>query len=232
MNIAAIISIFCLAFCFFVFFYTKWYIKRRTTAEALLAEYRNEVYELNAQIDATTDRDLRLIEERITTLRALLEDTDKRISVYVRELNKSRSGEALYTSLGRGIRAALNTATVPPQPPQPPPTADNMQPNTDDTLPAPARQAAAVENLVNVQPIKIIKQPQPVLNVQVEPQTAPTVKETLPQTPVKNVSTAEQIHLQIAGLAAQGFSAGQIAARLDLSISEVDLALNLLDRNG
>ena len=222
MNIAAIISIFCLAFCFFVFFYTKWYIKRRTTAEALLAEYRNEVYELNAQIDATTDRDLRLIEARITSLKALLEDTDKRIAVYVRELDRSRSGEALYTNLGRGIRAALNTTAAPPQPAQPPPPVDNKQPGRD-TLPT------AVGG-TPVPPLKIIKQP--VQKAKAASQTGQTVKKALSEAPVKNVSTTEEIHLQIAGLAAQGFSPGEIAARLDLSLSEVDLALNLLDRDG
>jgi len=109
MNISLFISIFCLVFCLIFFFYVKWYIKRKISATELLAEYRSEVYRLNADINAVTDRDLTLVEDRVKKLREILEDTDKRIKVYVQELDRSRTGEALYTSLGRGIRAALKT---------------------------------------------------------------------------------------------------------------------------
>jgi len=163
-----------------MFFYFKWYIKRRTAAEELLAEYRDEVYRLIADIDNATDRDSRLVEDRIKNLKALLDDTDKRIAVYLRELDRSRTGEALYASLGRGIRAALNT------------------PQATATMSAPEKQPTAVET----------------------PQ-APSA-ETVPKAPSKR-----QIRDQIAGLAGQGLSPAEIASRLNLSLSEVDLALNL-----
>jgi hypothetical protein len=110
MNPAIILPAVSIGCCLFFFFYFRSFLKRRTSAEELLAEYRAEVYRLIAEIDAATDRDSLLVEERIKTLKALLEDTDKRISVYMRELDRSRAGEALYTSLGRGIRAAIGAA--------------------------------------------------------------------------------------------------------------------------
>jgi len=110
-NISLFISIFCLVFCLIFFFYTKWYIKRKISATELLAEYRAEVYRLIAEINAITDRDSMLVEDRIKKLKEILEDTDKRVKVYVQELDRSRTGEALYTSLGRGIRAALKTSS-------------------------------------------------------------------------------------------------------------------------
>ncbi len=121
MNISLFISIFCLVFCLLFFFYIKWYIKRKVSATELLAEYRAEVYRLNADINAVTDRDSMLVEDRIKKLKEILEDTDKRIKVYVQELDRSRTGEALYTSLGRGIRAALKTPseTSPESPSRP-----------------------------------------------------------------------------------------------------------------
>jgi hypothetical protein len=188
MNIAFFVSAFCFAFCLFMFFYFKWYIKRRTAAEELLAEYRSEVYRLIAEIDSATDRDSLLVEDRIKTLKALLDDTDKRIAVYVRELDRSRTGEALYSSLGRGIRAALI-------------------PQAPAVMPAPpaGKPPAAVEAAPTAQP-------------------APPA-ETVPEGPSK-----QQIRDQIAGLAGQGLSPAEIASRLNLSLSEVDLALNLLGR--
>jgi hypothetical protein len=116
MNITVIVLVICVSFFCFIFFYFKWYIKRRTTATELLSEYRSEVYRLITEIDSVTDRNLQLVEDRINKLKSLSEETDKRIAVYGRELEKSRTGEALYTSLGRGIRAALNTQPSPPPP--------------------------------------------------------------------------------------------------------------------
>jgi ATP/maltotriose-dependent transcriptional regulator MalT len=109
MNFIYITGVLSFAFCFVIFFYFKWYIKRRTTAEALLAEYRSEVYKLIAELDSKTDRDMMLVEDRIKKLKAVLEDTDKRIAEYVREIERGRHGQELYTNLGKGIKAALNT---------------------------------------------------------------------------------------------------------------------------
>jgi hypothetical protein len=127
-----------------------------------LAEYRTEVYRLIAEIDTATDRDSLLVEERIKTLKALLEDTDKRIAVYVRELERSRTGEALYASLGRGSRAAL----TPPHPPEdsPPvevPQAPPARPDSkravpvqdesvDQTPPAPAARVSPRQQIAGL----------------------------------------------------------------------------------
>ena len=189
MNWAYILSAASLGLCCVFFLYFRRYIQKRTAAEELLAEYRTEVYRLIAQIDAATDRDALLVEERITSLKQLLEDTDKRIAVYVRELDRSRTGEALYTSLGRGIRAALgaNPGTVQAPPPAPEPVPAESPP-------------AAVPALA------------------IADETAPAEQ--------------PQIKTRIAALAAQGLSPAEIASRLALSLSEVDLALSLLGRGG
>ena len=204
MNIALIISVFSLVFCCFVFFYTKWYIKRRTSAGELLAEYRSEVYRLIAEIDAATDRDSRLVEDRIKTLKSLMEDTDKRIAVYLRELDRSRSGEALYTSLGRGIRAALNT-----------PPADEKQKPSADTAFAPLQPA---QTLPPVTAPQTVQTSQPNLSPQAAAPEEPPSK--------------QQRRVQIANLVAQGLAPAEIASRLDLSLSEVELAMNLIGYRG
>jgi len=191
MNITLIVSIICLSFCFFIFFFFMWYIKRRTSASLFLSEYQNEVYRLIAEIDSATDRDSMLVEDRIKKLKSILEDTDKRIAVYVRELDRSRTGEALYTSLGRGIRAALNTPVEPP-PPQP--------------VPVPP---------VIVQPVVI--QPPPVQEEPPPPEPAPP-------------PSRRQLRSEIQTMVNEGISPGEIASRLEISLAEVDLAINLMNR--
>ncbi|MCL2762539.1 MAG: hypothetical protein FWD36_04945, partial [Treponema sp.] len=107
MMIPIVLSTISICLCVISFFFFRWYIARKTAARELLADYRAEVHRLIAEIDAATDRDSLLVEERIKILRKLLEDTDRRIAVYMRELQRSRSGELMYASLGRGIRVAL-----------------------------------------------------------------------------------------------------------------------------
>jgi hypothetical protein len=196
MNIVFIVSIISVSFCFFLFFYFKWYIKRRTSASELLAEYRTEVYRLIAEIDAATDRDSQLVEDRIKKLKEILEETDRRISVYTREFDRSRTGEALYTSLGKGIRAALKTTAEPAPAP-------------------PASYAAPAPSLSIVRP-------------NLEPAAVPP---PAAQTITVKPPSKKQIRVQIDELANQGLGASEIASRLEISLAEVDLALNLISRN-
>ena len=170
MSLPLVFSALSLALCLVLFFYLRWYVRRRTGAEELLAEYRTEVRRLIAEIDAATDRDSQLVEERIKNLKSLLDDTDRRIAVYVRELERGRAGEALYSSLGRGIRAALDTR-------------------------------------------KPVREPAP-----------------MPEIPPPEETESGGLRRQIAVMAAQGLTPAEIASRLDLSLSEVDLALKLRGR--
>jgi hypothetical protein len=205
MNPAYILSALSLGLCVFFFFYFRAFLKRRTAAEELLAEYRTEVYRLIAEIDTATDRDSRLVEERIKTLKALLEDTDKRIAVYLRELDRSRSGEALYASLGKGIRKGI---------PADGPGGDSR--TILDSQPAAAPQAIGQPELE--QPALIAGTVSP----QVE--TLPERKKPAPS----QAAAPSQFRAQVASLAAEGLSPAEIASRLGSSLSEVDLALNLL----
>jgi len=210
MTTPIVISIISLCLCISGFFFFRWYIAKKTAASSLLPDYRTEVYRMIADIDAATDRDLLLVEERIKTLKQLLDDTDRRISVYMRELQRSRSSEAMYASLGRGIRAALDShpATEPElpadQPPAEPPAANAAYTANQTDAKAPAARKRSAKR-----------------------KPAPEGEDALfAQTP----PAKPKIKVQIAELSAQGLSPSEIASRLELSIAEVDLALNLLHR--
>jgi hypothetical protein len=201
-NISFFISVFCLLFCVISLLYVKWYIKRRTSTSELLAEYRAEVYRLNAEINAVTDRDTLLVEDRIKKLKEILEDTDKRVKVYTQELDRSRTGEALYTSLGRGIRAALKTPT-------------EISPEFPLVSPPAPEMSAQIPKLTLVRTERTHVAAAPVT-----PAPAPSV----PKPPSKR-----QIRAQIEELVQEGIAPADIASRLGISIAEVNFAMNLMN---
>jgi len=227
MNMALLLSVICLGLCLIFFFYFRWYIMRNISAARLLDEYRAEVVRLIAEIDTATDRDSRLVEERVKALRQIIEDTDRRISVYIQEAERSRRGEAMYASLGRGIRVAL----------------DSGRAGEVSSPPAPA-QPAAVQPAATAQPEQ----------AQVPPATGPEEKDenllfspsdTPKQRPerekrLKPKKTGSSSRGQgtdkrkprerIAEMAARGLAPAEIASRLNMSMAEVELALNLMSR--
>jgi len=229
MNLSYLVSIISVLFCLFFFFYVKWYIKKRTAVTELLAEYRSEVYKLIAEIDAATDRDSQLVEARIKKLKDILEETDKRITVYGKELDRSRTGEALYTSLGRGIRAALNTADNTPislaptgaPPPAAPPL--STAPASSVVQPPSAAKLTVVKRQNEVEAQLPLELAQGASSAQKAPPAQE--RQAAPKTPSK-----KQIRSQIESLLEQGNTAAEIASLLDISLSEVDLAVNLLSR--
>ncbi|MDR2597182.1 MAG: hypothetical protein LBC76_07680 [Treponema sp.] len=214
MNINYVLFFICASFCIFMFFYFKWNIKRRTSVSGQLEEYRTEVYRLIADINAVTDRDSQLIEARIEKLRALLDETDKRISVYVKELEKSRTGELIYTKLGRGIRDALNTGV------NPQPQLSSVRPNIEvqpQVISASLEKAPLDKAPLDKTPLS---QPSQVSPVQPVAQSGAQAQKP----------SSKRIRASIDLLANQGVSPAEIASRLDISIAEVDLAMNLRRR--
>ncbi len=105
MDLSAFVSVASLLLWAGAFIYFRAYLKRRTGAERLLAELREEVEKLVSEIDAATDRDATLVEERVRSLRAFLEEADRRIASYGRELDRRAAEERAYAELGRRSRA-------------------------------------------------------------------------------------------------------------------------------
>jgi len=210
MMVPIVVSVLSLCVSVASFLFCRWYIKRKTAAAQLLADYRDEVGRLIAEIDKATDRDSLLVEERIKVLRKMLEDTDKRISVYIREARRSRDGEAMYASLGRGIRAALDSRL--PQPEQP-----SLFPS----------EAGFVQEAVRMAP------PQYEIAPPLDKTRGGKSGYAQPpeETDEQDKFAKSRLKMQIAEMAAQGVPSHEIASKFGISNAEVDLALNLLDRS-
>jgi len=198
-NLYAILSIFAacnLILFLFLFLFFLGYIKKRTTSAGVLKDHRLEIDkwigEINGsinEINGVTDRNLLLVEEKIIELKKAVEEADKRLSVYVKELEKNKTGETVYTNLGKGIRAALNTNSDVIQ------ISDAFK-NSKAPVPKP-------------------------------PEEIPVKQQEPPQKP----SSKRQVRSFIDLLANEGVPPEEIASRLDISIAEVNLAMNLRRKN-
>jgi hypothetical protein len=182
MTAAVIFSGAALLLCAFSFVYFYFYIRRRTSRGSMLADYRDEVDRLIAEIDHATDRDTQLVEERIAALKKILEEADRRIALMSRDMEKRRSASELYTALG--TRQPLPLQSGPP--------------------PCPAPSVAfPPEQSFERSPEPPPEEPVPAGPAVLDP---PLIRRALE-------------------LSRQGFAAELIAARLDLSLAEVELAL-------
>jgi len=86
------------------------FVKRRTSREWMLTEIREEVNQLVKSIDETADRDITLIKERENALKNLLGDIDKRLKLYIREMEKRREAEETYSALSASGNQAAPAA--------------------------------------------------------------------------------------------------------------------------
>ena len=212
MNNLLIISLICFAFCLIMFFYFKWYLKKRTESSTLMSaglkEREKEIAGLIAEIDRITDRDSQLVEDRIIKLKAIIEETDKRIAVYLKELEKSEVSESLYTSLGRGIRDALSQ-------------------NYDEKQIIQQMPADSIEISPGISslPVQPVLEPPPLKLNEIELQES-AIQSSASQT-FSAPPSRQQIRSHIDLLLNEGLPPEEIASRLEISIAEVNLAKNL-----
>jgi hypothetical protein len=207
MTLALLFSAASLLICGFSFIYFQAYLRRRTGSQRILTEFEEEVNNIIATIDAATDRDITLVEERVRSLKTLLDAADRRIAAYAREMNSRAAQEAAYTALGR---------SAPPQPAEPAAPAAKSEPSARQAGPAAPADSSAKADAVDralsggtiALPLgpRFIHSPNPV-----RPKPRP-----LPE--------------RVSELSQNGLSPEAIAARLGVTISEVDLALAVSER--
>jgi hypothetical protein len=224
MDSGTVISIISLGLCALFFIYCNAYIKRRTGQERILAEFKEEVSKLIAEIDVATDRDATLIEDRIKMIKALLDDVDKRIVLYDQELTKRRANEEAYAELGRKrlVEARVNAH------------APALAPIL--AAPKPAIQNSDADSPTHEMSVQAaLKKEQSALSgteggEKGEDDKKRRRKREAP--PAIHSTTMEQkpILEQIAELSRAGFSPNLIATRLGVSISEVELAIAIAEQ--
>jgi hypothetical protein len=198
------------------FLYLRFYVSRRTNAKRILSEFSEEVGKLVSDIDATTDRDLQLVEDRMKALRALLDETDKRVATMRREIDRRVSEERAYSELGRRSRtmplfAEAETPLV------------SRADSAEQARPRPAVQASSPAAASNgsVAPL-------PGAGSSLPPPSAGEATEARFIRAQLQVAPKEQPFAEkVAELHRAGFSPELIANRLGKTVGEVDLAIAL-----
>jgi hypothetical protein len=237
---ALIFSAGSLILCGFSFVFFLTYLKRRTGRDRilseLLADLREEAAKIEREINAVTDRDITLVEDRVKTLRALLEDTDRRIAVYAREFERRRSQEETFAALD---------GEIPPE--MPPGTVKNTRTAAGGAYPAPEKAAvpavpaagsgrAGTEEPVylpgdlfhpGVASIAAASRGSAVPGSGADPGRAKHITRSARPLAPKPQPIAERV----AELYRAGFSSSLIASRLGATITEVELAIALAERS-
>ncbi|MDR2633486.1 MAG: hypothetical protein LBC51_07680 [Treponema sp.] len=189
-----------------------------------MAEFREEVYKLIAEIDAATDKDALLVEERIKTLRSILEEVDKRISVHLREVDRRQFQEEAYAELGRKRSMTKPFSALI----QPFPKAHDL---FSGSAPKSGTEADSQKN-------EAVEEERPLASSAAVGFTMPADSRPKPLSVPRIVRAQREIEPkplpfaeQVAELSKAGLSASLIAARLGVSISEVELAIAISERS-
>ncbi|MDR2534704.1 MAG: hypothetical protein LBD29_01565 [Treponema sp.] len=203
-----------LILCGLFFFYFRGYLRRRTGSERLLSEFREEVYKLIAEIDAATDKDALLVEERIKTLRSILEDVDKRIGVHIREIDRRRFQEEAYAELGRK-RSIIGSfsGTVPSKTPKVVELFPDIPPKNPELVVFPEKsEGSGSADMIQEPPPLEKPNPPPKLPHIVVPE-----QQLQPKPP--------PLREQIVELSRAGLDPSLIALRLGVGVAEVETVL-------
>lgn len=111
MLLTSIAAAFAVSFSVCLLFLGYWRrrIQRGLEAEMMLARIRDEIDEMIIEINRTADRNVTLLENRITRLNSLIQRAEKLERVREREAEKDTGVEKVYSELGRnrGLRITV-----------------------------------------------------------------------------------------------------------------------------
>lgn len=111
MDLATLLVVNALTFLVLLL-WVKRKVDRELSADRALEQVRKEIGDLITELNATTERNITLIEDRVKRLNTLLEQTDRKIGVLKKESEKHDVGTAVYNDLiERRRKAARHDST-------------------------------------------------------------------------------------------------------------------------
>lgn len=177
-------------------------VRRATSAAAQMAELREEVSRLVVELNQTTERNVALLEDRISGLSDLLAAADRKIALLQREIEKHDVGVKVYSKLAEGASGSA---------------APQRQ--------GPSRETLAREALPQEPPRQEPPRQEPRLSVELSERVEEGRKRTEPSAGAP--SPKADVHQKVVMLSRSGFSAPLIAARVGMPLGEVELIISL-----
>lgn len=208
--------------------YVRARLRRALELEGLLGEIRKEVRVLNIEINETADRNISLLEDRMDSLRSLLDEADRRMGVVRKELSARAAEREVYSHLGRPRPRAGEEAQggeggyagfAPAAPGPGPRPAERLEPRPE---PRPEPRAAGGEDAEGRLPEAAGAEEPIRLELSREPRRPPEIRRAsesvIPPRPLRE--RAIELHRK-------GFSPDIIAARLGATVAEIELLVSL-----
>jgi hypothetical protein len=235
MILPVIFSAASLILCGFFFVYFRAWLGSRVGRDEKLTRYREEVNRLIVAIDAATDRDASIAEDRIQTLKSLIVEADARINALLVEQEKQKDRRALQA---RAAYAEMGRNRLPPDAAVPEAAASAPvagPPGALASVPASAQAGEASGSFVSV-PADEVPGALASVPASVPAGGAPGSPVSVPAGPAAGTGQSGNAGLpsgprsfsgMVAELAAGGLSAELIAQKLGAPLSEIDLALKI-----
>jgi hypothetical protein len=224
-------------------------VRRATTAEAQVAEIRDEMSRLVVDLNSTTDRNIALIEDRIASLNDLLAAADKKIGLLHREMEKHDVGTQVYSRLvegrqGRGAPVAplprwsgangpvvAGTEAGATGPGAPEPRREAPAPRERDA-PREAAASAPAASPGRARPREAPRAPEPREIPEPLGPLAVELSEIPGRAREPEPPAAPDLGERVLMLHRAGFAAPLIASRVGAPVGEVELIISLEQRKG
>lgn len=204
-----------------IWLYVKFRLRRALELDGLLEGLRKELRILNIELNETTERNISLVEDRMETLRSLLDEADRRVGVVRKEFDNRAQEREVYSRLGKprldrasatSLDASLEREGPPKAEIRPRPAVPAQDPREAQAEDGPALEghAPGFPALRGEEPIR--------LDLGRKPADIVTKESVIPP------KTMREAALELYN---RGFSADIIAAKLGATVAEIDLLISL-----
>jgi hypothetical protein len=201
-------------------------VRRATTVESRISEIRDEVSRLLVELNQATDRNIALMEDKITALNEGISTADKKIGLLRRETEKHDVGSQIYSRLAEGRYPRAEQGAV---------AAAAGAEGSDDEQPGPPHGAERARRARTVPDAPRPAAARPAARPMVE-QREPMVEQREPAAPPLAVelsgTAAPDARQRVMMLFRAGFSPSLIASRVGAPVGEVELIISLEQRKG
>ena len=207
-----------------IFLFVRSRIRKALEAEGLQEKLREEMGQLVRDLNQTTDRNITLLEDAVRELKAAVVEADRRAVVLQREAERRITEDAVYDRFGR-MRSDIRKAEAPGIP-------ESADEASAGSSPPVRRHAPQLVKPAESEPSSVPEQSRPDSRpARIVPEVpAPGIPfVTFSSTPIRSKPPLKE---EVLSLNRRGISSELIAAKLGITVAEVELIVSLEEQRG